>query len=101
MSVLSANVTSGEEGLPEVWGRIPPRNKNFTGRTGILDSLRAGLTSRGEDETEKEGVRGEQLRTTARAVVPTTVKGLPTALQGLGGVGKTQVAIGYRVAIQE
>jgi tetratricopeptide (TPR) repeat protein len=70
VSALSANVGDGRSDLPEVWGRIPQRNKNFTGREGILEQLREGL---GSDVT---------------AVVP-------TALQGFGGVGKTQVAIEY------
>jgi len=51
-------------------GENPQRNKNFTGRLDILHRLRGGLAS---DVT---------------AVVP-------TALQGFGGVGKTQVAIEY------
>src|SRR5690606_41730583 len=54
---------------PEVWGeKIPPRNKNFTGREGLLEKLRDGIAS---DVT---------------AVVP-------HALHGMGGVGKTQVAV--------
>jgi tetratricopeptide (TPR) repeat protein len=70
VSALSANVGDGRADMPEVWGRIPQRNKNFTGREGILETLREALAS---DVT---------------AVVP-------TALQGFGGVGKTQVAIEY------
>jgi tetratricopeptide (TPR) repeat protein len=64
--------------MPEVWGRIPERNKNFTGRTEILEQLHRALAS---DIT---------------AVVATAAAGSsPTALQGMGGVGKTQVAIEY------
>ncbi|MGP3955417.1 FxSxx-COOH system tetratricopeptide repeat protein [Nonomuraea sp. 3N208] len=60
--------------MPPIWGkRIPGRNKHFTGRENLLDELRASLES-----------------TTTAAVVP-----LPQALQGLGGVGKTQLAIEY------
>lgn len=70
MVASSPNVADSPGGLPEVWGRIPQRNKNFTGRLDILHRLREGLAS---DVT---------------AVVP-------TALQGFGGVGKTQVAIEY------
>jgi tetratricopeptide (TPR) repeat protein len=55
---------------PAVWGNVPQRNKNFTGRTEILARLR-------------EGVAG------AVAAV------LPHALQGMGGVGKTAMAIEY------
>jgi hypothetical protein len=57
--------------VPEVWGRVPPRNKNFTGREELLDRLHHGIV--GSDV----------------AVV------LPHALHGFGGVGKTQVAIEY------
>jgi tetratricopeptide (TPR) repeat protein len=55
---------------PQVWGRVPPHNKDFTGREHLLAQLREGI--------------GDQV---------TAV--LPTALHGLGGVGKTQIAIEY------
>ncbi|PZS22593.1 MAG: cytochrome C [Pseudonocardiales bacterium] len=53
-----------------MWGRVPQRNKNFTGREGLLRRLREGIS------------------TDVTAVVP-------HALHGLGGVGKTQLAIEY------
>lgn len=60
--------------MPPIWGRkIPGRNRHFTGRENLLAGLRKSLTE-----------------TTTAAVVP-----LPQALQGLGGVGKTQLAIEY------
>ncbi|NUW31670.1 tetratricopeptide repeat protein [Nonomuraea sp. SMC257] len=59
------------ERAPEVWGKVPPRNRNFTGRGELLAQIRRGI--------------GE-----VTAVVP-----LPQALHGLGGVGKTQLAIEY------
>jgi tetratricopeptide (TPR) repeat protein len=62
--------TSGPERLPEVWGLVPQRNINFTGREQLLDQLSAGL---------------------AKQVTAV----LPHALHGLGGVGKTQVAVEY------
>ena len=55
---------------------VPPRNKNFTGRIDIL----------------------EQLRERAAGSKPAALlskQSLPQALQGLGGVGKTAVAIEY------
>ncbi|TDD73446.1 tetratricopeptide repeat protein [Actinomadura darangshiensis] len=58
------------ERIPQVWGKVPPRNKNFTGRAELLTRLREGLDSR------------------VTAVVP-------HALHGLGGVGKTQMAVEY------
>ncbi|MFA1539805.1 FxSxx-COOH system tetratricopeptide repeat protein [Actinomadura monticuli] len=56
--------------IPQVWGKIPPRNKNFTGRADLLARLREGMGGR------------------VTAV-------LPHALHGLGGVGKTHMAVEY------
>ncbi|WP_345097832.1 FxSxx-COOH system tetratricopeptide repeat protein [Planomonospora venezuelensis] len=53
-----------------MWGRVPQRNKNFTGRDDLLESLHEGIAA---DVT---------------VVVPHT-------LHGFGGVGKTYVAIEY------
>ncbi|REE95625.1 FxSxx-COOH system tetratricopeptide repeat protein [Thermomonospora umbrina] len=55
---------------PKIWGRVPQRNNNFTGRSELL----------------------EQLRPLSGAQVTALV---PTALHGLGGVGKTQLAVEY------
>lgn len=55
---------------PEVWLRVPPRHRYFTGRSELLERLREGLAA------------------TITAVVPHT-------LHGLGGVGKTQLAVEY------
>jgi tetratricopeptide (TPR) repeat protein len=63
---------------PEVWGKIPPRNKNFTGREELLEKLRSGITA---------GTTGQ-----VTVVLPRV---LPHALHGLGGVGKTQMAVEY------
>ena len=57
-------------GVPFVWGSVPQRNKNFTGRESLLTELRERLTGK------------------VTAVLPHT-------LHGLGGVGKTQLAIEY------
>ncbi|MER6947187.1 FxSxx-COOH system tetratricopeptide repeat protein [Nonomuraea sp. NPDC000554] len=56
--------------MPSIWGKVPQQNKNFTGREDLLDKLHSGL------------------RSDVTAVVP-------HALHGLGGVGKTQLAIEY------
>ena len=61
--------------MPAIWQNIPQRNKNFTGREDILGQLRNPSGSK------------------VTAVVPSAP--LPRALQGLGGVGKTAVAIEY------
>ncbi|WP_222271005.1 FxSxx-COOH system tetratricopeptide repeat protein [Modestobacter marinus] len=55
--------------LPEVW-KVPPRNPHFTGRDGMLAELRRRLRA-------GEGTLVVQ------------------ALYGLGGVGKTQLALEY------
>ena len=55
---------------PEIWWNIPQRNRIFTGRDKLLDDLRGRVTN----------------KTTAL---------VPHALHGLGGVGKTQLAIEY------
>jgi tetratricopeptide (TPR) repeat protein len=68
--VKSEDTVRTPGGVPEIWGRVPQRNKNFTGREDILLQLRAGVA------------------TDVTAVVP-------HALHGFGGVGKTQVAIEY------
>jgi len=56
-------------GLPAVWN-VPARLGTFTGRQSLLEQVRAGLTGAG-----------------GRVAV--------TALRGLGGVGKTQLALEY------
>ncbi|MFJ8959093.1 FxSxx-COOH system tetratricopeptide repeat protein [Lentzea sp. NPDC102401] len=56
---------------PTIWGNVPPRNPNFTGRVELLEQLGKRLTAGG-----------------ATAV-------LPSALHGMGGIGKTQIATEY------
>jgi len=58
--------------IPPVWGNVPQRNKNFTGREELLTTLRDGIARQ------------------VTAVVPR-----PHALHGLGGVGKTLTAVEY------
>ncbi|MBV9141889.1 MAG: tetratricopeptide repeat protein [Pseudonocardiales bacterium] len=57
--------------VPPVWGNVPPRNPNFTGRVELLDLLGKRLTTGG------------------------TTAVLPAALHGMGGIGKTQMAVEY------
>lgn len=70
MTVSNSSTERPAGRTPEVWGKVPPRNKNFTGREGLLSALR-------------EGIAGQ-----VTAVVP-------HALHGMGGVGKTQMAVEY------
>jgi hypothetical protein len=55
----------------QIWERVPKRNPNFTGRKDLLTALRKSINT------------------------VTAVVAQPQALQGLGGVGKTQLAIEY------
>jgi tetratricopeptide (TPR) repeat protein len=57
--------------VPRVWGNVPPVNPNFTGREELLTEVRNQL---------REG---------------TTAAVLPHALHGMGGVGKSQLAVEY------
>src|ERR1700761_979096 len=72
--------------IPEIWGSVPQRNKNFTGRLAILDRLRRHHSNKAE-VGHVAGVVQQQSMT--------------TGLQGLGGVGKTAVAIEYAHRYQD
>jgi tetratricopeptide (TPR) repeat protein len=65
----------GPGAVPAIWGDVPPRNKNFTGRAAVFERLRRDPSSK------------------VTVVLPEDP--LPTALRGLGGVGKTAIAIEY------
>ncbi|WP_329254793.1 FxSxx-COOH system tetratricopeptide repeat protein [Actinoallomurus sp. NBC_01490] len=71
-SELSSQVTEGTARghVPEVWGGVPPRNAHFIGREELLARLRESIT------------------TGVTAILPVT-------LHGLGGIGKTQLALEY------
>jgi tetratricopeptide (TPR) repeat protein len=71
-------ITGGRERMPDVMGRVPPRNRHFTGRQTLLDDLHSGLARGGDD----------------RSVAAVVSRG-PQALQGMGGVGKTMLAVEY------
>ncbi|MFC5907676.1 FxSxx-COOH system tetratricopeptide repeat protein [Streptacidiphilus monticola] len=64
------SMTTSTGTAPAIWGNIPPRNRNFTGRAELLSTLH------------------ERLADGATAV-------LPEAMHGLGGIGKSQLAVEY------
>jgi Tetratricopeptide repeat/NB-ARC domain len=68
--VTPSNPQQAPADVPVIWGNVPQRNKNFTGRDDVLTQLREGVSS-----------------------MVTVV--LPHALQGMGGVGKTALAVEY------
>lgn len=67
---------SAGRSVPAVWGNVPQRNKNFTGREDLLVNLRRRIAD-------------EEVAAL-----------LPHALHGMGGVGKTQLAIEYAYRYQ-
>lgn len=66
----SAATRRGPDDPPPIWGNVPPRNPNFTGRDELLDQL-------------------------SKRLMGGTTAVLPSALHGLGGIGKTQMAAEY------
>jgi hypothetical protein len=68
---LGVSTTRHPGDSPPIWGNVPPRNLNFTGRDDLIEDLRGQLTAGG------------------------TAAVLPAALHGMGGIGKTQTAAEY------
>jgi tetratricopeptide (TPR) repeat protein len=65
--------------IPAIWGGVPVRNKNFTGRDDILARLRAGASSQITAVLRNKDANDP----------------LPQGVHGMGGVGKTAIAIEY------
>src|ERR1035438_7846010 len=77
--MMASDWSGSHRTVPLIWGNVPQRNMNFTGREDLLAELR-----------RRQGPTGDKRIT---AVVPGDP--MPRALQGLGGVGKTAVAIEF------
>lgn len=67
----------GQAPTMTVWGGVPPRNINFSGRDELLEQIRASL------------------RQDASAAL------VPQAVHGYGGVGKTQIAVEFAYRFQD
>ncbi|MET7424606.1 FxSxx-COOH system tetratricopeptide repeat protein [Dactylosporangium sp. NPDC005555] len=71
MTATMPESDSGRVSRPTTWGGVPPKNTHFTGRDEILETIAAGL--REHDQATL----------------------VPQPVHGLGGIGKTQLAIEF------
>jgi hypothetical protein len=72
-------VGAGDRSTPPVRGRVPPRLRDFAGRADWLGRLHEALASQ-DRVGQRHASQG---------------RGRPVAIQGLCGIGKTQLAVEY------
>jgi nucleoside phosphorylase/tetratricopeptide (TPR) repeat protein len=83
---LEQSSSSSHREPPRVWNVPYRRNPYFTGRDELLDQL-----------TQQLSLEGQKERSTTRRAALTQ----PKAIKGLGGIGKTQVAVEYAYRSRE
>ncbi|HEU5226189.1 MAG TPA: FxSxx-COOH system tetratricopeptide repeat protein [Ktedonobacteraceae bacterium] len=82
----SGAVQTHADGILALWTIPYPRNPHFTGRDDLLEHLARRLSSSSSEESTS----------TRRAVLTQ-----PEAIKGLGGIGKTQLAVEYAYRARE
>ncbi len=83
---LDGPLPGSRAGPPRIWNIPHARNPHFTGRDDLLDQLHQLLTPTGQNDSAL----------TRRAALTQ-----PLAIKGLGGIGKTQIAVEYAYRSRE